>query len=166
MIDRAVWRKCRSIVDRLSIPAPFDPDLFISALAERRGRVVELVPMPGPAVQCGALVATDEVDYIFYATSTTRLHREHILLHEAGHLLCGHIGEVDPGLLPEILFPHLGGDLIRRVLGRTDYSAAEEQEAELVASMISQRARRRPAGSVAPEIADGLARVGSIFDSR
>ncbi|MFC0863797.1 hypothetical protein ACFHYQ_15950 [Sphaerimonospora cavernae] len=166
MIDRAVWRKCQLIVDQLSIPAPFDPDRFISALAEQRGRVVELVPMPDAAMQCGVLVATDEIDYIFYATSTTRLHREHILLHEAGHLLCGHIGDAKLDFLPKLLFPHLSGDLVRRVLGRTDYSAAEEQEAELVASMIAQRARRRQAGSVAPEIADGLARVGSIFDTR
>ncbi|WP_174554116.1 hypothetical protein [Microtetraspora fusca] len=165
-IDRATWRKCQRVVGQLSIPAPFDPDVFISALAERRGRIVELMPMPGGAVQCGALVATDEADYIFYAASTTRLHREHILLHEVGHLLCGHIGDAKLEALPKLLLPNLSVDLVRRVLGRTDYSAAEEQEAELVASMVAQRARRRSAGSVAPELADGLARVGSIFDTR
>ncbi|MFF4779072.1 hypothetical protein ACFY05_40260 [Microtetraspora fusca] len=165
-IDRATWRKCERIVGRLSIPAPFDSDLFISALAEQRGRIVELVPMPGGATQCGALIATDDADYIFYATSTTRLHQEHILLHEVGHLLCGHIGDAKLESLPKLLLPNLSGDLVRRVLGRTDYSGAEEQEAELVASMIARRARRRLAGSVAPELADGLARVGSIFDTR
>ena len=65
------------------------------------------------------------------------------------------------------LLPNLSADLVRRVLGRSDYSAAQEQEAELVASMIAQRARRDPVDSpgpvTPPEVADGLARLGSIF---
>ncbi|MGA3489749.1 hypothetical protein ACK8GG_17275 [Micromonosporaceae bacterium DT55] len=165
-VDRRMWRRCRQIVDGLTIPAPFEPVAFIGALAHRRGRRVELVPMPGGATQCGALVATDDADYLFYATSTTRLHREHILLHEVGHLLCGHIDDRSLAALPDLLLPNLSADLVRRVLGRSDYSAAQEQEAELVASMIAQRARRDPVdspGPVTPEVADGLARLGSIF---
>ncbi|KXK61327.1 hypothetical protein AWW66_14370 [Micromonospora rosaria] len=152
----------------MTIPTPFEPARFVAALARQRGRPVELVPMPGGAAQCGALIATDQADYLFYATSTTRLHREHILLHEVGHLLCGHIGDRTLAALPDLLLPNLSADLVRRVLGRSDYSAQQEQEAELVASMISQRARRDPsgrAGPVTPEVADGLARLGSIFDS-
>ncbi|MEK8171609.1 hypothetical protein NKH77_25790 [Streptomyces sp. M19] len=35
-------------------------------------------------------MTTDRADYILYAADTTALHRQHILLHEAAHLLCGH----------------------------------------------------------------------------
>ena len=165
-VDRALWRRCRRIVDDLTIPVPFEPARLVESLAAQRGRRVELVPMPGGASQCGALVATDDADYLFYATSTTRLHQEHILLHEVGHLLCGHLGDRSLTALPDLLLPNLSADLVRRVLGRSDYSARQEQEAELVASMIAQRAHREPASRpapVAPEVADGLARLGSIF---
>ncbi|MFJ8689648.1 hypothetical protein [Micromonospora wenchangensis] len=167
-VDRGMWRRCQRIVDALSIPTPFEPTRFVDALAHQRGRPVELVPMPGGASQCGALVATDQADYLFYATSTTRLHQEHILLHEVGHLLCGHVDDRSLADLPALLLPNLSTDLVRRVLGRSDYSAAQEQEAELVASMIAHRARRGPTGGtgpVTPEVADGLARLGSIFDT-
>ncbi|MBU2666325.1 hypothetical protein KOI35_22745 [Actinoplanes bogorensis] len=167
-VERDMWRRCRRIVDSLPIPAPFDPARFVDALARRRGRPVELVPMPGGMKQCGALVATDRADYLFYAASTTRLHQEHILLHEVGHLLCGHTDDRTLTALPAMLLPNLSDDLVRRVLGRSDYSVAQEQEAELIASMIAQRARRGPAagtGPVDPEVADGLARLGSIFDT-
>jgi hypothetical protein len=33
--------------------------------------------------------------------------------------------------------------MIRRVLGRTSYSAAEEQEAEMIASIVLERTGRR-----------------------
>ncbi|MER7416554.1 hypothetical protein ABT346_07165 [Micromonospora peucetia] len=167
-VDRSMWRRCQRIVDRLSIPTPFEPGRFVDALARQRDRPVELVPMPGGVSQCGALVATDHVDYLFYATSTTRLHREHILLHEVGHLLCGHVDDRSLTALPPALLPNLSVDLVRRVLGRSDYSAVQEQEAELIASIIAQRARRGPTGGtgpVDPEMADGLARLGSIFDT-
>ena len=164
-IDRRMWRRCRRIVEGLTIPTPFAPAPFIAALASQRGRPVELVPMAGRSGHCGALVRTDQADYIFYSASTTQLHREHILLHEVGHLLCGHIGDTTLDILPKLLLPSLSSELVRRVLGRSDYSAEQEQEAELVASMIAQRAHRRSGSSVSPEFADGLARLGSVFDT-
>ncbi|MGW0435938.1 hypothetical protein ACWDV4_25765 [Micromonospora sp. NPDC003197] len=165
-VDRSMWCRCKQIVEALAIPAPFDPAGFVAALARQRGRPVELVPMSGQATHCGALVATDQADYIFYSASTTRLHQDHILLHEVGHLLCGHIGDTTLDVLPRLLLPNLSSDLVRRVLGRSDYTADQEQEAELVASMIAQRARRRASGTTSPEVADGLARLGSVFDTR
>lgn len=164
-VDRTMWRRCERMVEALSIPVPFEPTGFVAALARQRGRPVELVPMSGRATHCGALVATDQADYIFYSASTTRLHQDHILLHEVCHLLCGHIGDTALDALPRLLLPNLSSDLVRRVLGRSDYTAAQEQEAELVASMIAQRARRRAGSTASPDVADGLARLGSVFDT-
>jgi hypothetical protein len=37
----------------------------------------------------------------------------------------------------------LDANVVRRVLGRSSYTAVEEQEAEMVASLLSERAQRR-----------------------
>ncbi|WP_370948390.1 hypothetical protein AB5J62_12595 [Amycolatopsis sp. cg5] len=117
---------------------------FLETLARRRGRRIELVPMKAnSAAPCGVLAATDQADYVFYTTETSALHQEHILLHEIGHLLCGHAGsdQLDAAV-PAALMPNLSPELIRRVLGRTTYAEEQEREAELVASLIMRQVRR------------------------
>lgn len=74
-------------------------------------------------------MGTASVDYVFYEAQTTPLHREHIVLHELGHILFGHHsleGEETDGAAPV-------------VLGRTNYTTRQEQEAEMLASMIRIR---------------------------
>ncbi len=39
---------------------------------------------------CGLWLGTDNADYVFYEARTAPLHREHIILHEIGHVLCDH----------------------------------------------------------------------------
>jgi hypothetical protein len=71
------------------------------------------------------------------------VHQDHIVLHEICHLLCGHAGDDALGTEhARLLFPNLDPAMVGRVLGRTSYSTEEEQEAELLASMIQQAARR------------------------
>jgi hypothetical protein len=83
---------------------------------------------------------------VFYEPQTSALHQQHIILHELGHLLHDHepSERVDDEVLAE-LFPTLDANMVRRVLGRTSYTAVEEQEAEMIASLLSERAQRRPA---------------------
>ncbi|WP_327069872.1 ParH-like protein [Kitasatospora sp. NBC_01302] len=132
------WQRCQQTVDALELPAPFDAVRFIAGLAEQRGRPIELIPVSGrPNLPCGLLVTTDEADCILYAADTTPLHQQHILLHEAAHLICRH-HESAPAT--QTLLPHLNGSLVQRVLGRTVYSEPQEREAELVASLILHRA--------------------------
>jgi hypothetical protein len=162
------WRRCEEIVDTLTIPVPFEPAVFIDELARQRGTRIELIPVTTQeATPCGMVVSTDRAEYIFYAQNTTRLHQAHILLHEVGHLLCGHEGAaaVD-GSVASVLLPNLPVALVRRVLGRTVYSEAEEQEAEVLASLILHRAGRGPGRPrpVVPELADGLAGLSAVFD--
>ncbi|MFD9794625.1 ParH-like protein [Streptomyces sp. NPDC059070] len=133
---RARLRRCRAIAASLELPVPFDAFELIAAAAEQRGRPIELMPMPwAPGVPCGLLVSAGQADYIAYAADTSVLHRQHILVHELSHLLCGH-----EGTLSAELTPHLASDLVHRVLGRTVYAEPQEQEAELLASLIIQRA--------------------------
>nr|WP_188273724.1 ImmA/IrrE family metallo-endopeptidase [Streptomyces sp. CBMA152] len=129
-------RRCRGIAASLELPVPFDAVELIADAAEQRGRPIELMPIPWtPGVPCGLLVSADQADYIAYAEDTSPLHRQHILVHELSHLLCGH-----DGTLSTELTPHLADELVHRVLGRTVYTEPQEQEAELLASLIIQRA--------------------------
>ncbi|GAA3991503.1 hypothetical protein GCM10022247_07940 [Allokutzneria multivorans] len=158
----ALWRRCRRIVGELVLPDPFDIGVFVETLAAQRGRPIELVELPSrPATPCGVLAATDRADYIFYAADTSALHQEHILVHELGHLLCGHVGdEVVDDAISAALTPNLSPELVRRVLGRTSYSEEKEQEAELFASLVLHRARR------ARHRFPGLGGLESIFEGR
>ncbi|MET8977042.1 ParH-like protein [Streptomyces sp. NPDC004539] len=140
--DKRLWQRCRRLVDGLDLPRPFDTAEFIARLAEDRDRPIELVPVSArPHLPCGLLVTTDRADRILYPADTTPLHQQHIQLHEVAHLLCGHhetSGAATSAVA--VLLPHLPPALVRRVLGRTVYTEPQEEEAELVASLILSRA--------------------------
>ncbi|WIV59225.1 ImmA/IrrE family metallo-endopeptidase [Amycolatopsis nalaikhensis] len=121
----------------------------MTAFGERvgrdRGRPLVLIglamPDDGPRGLC---VATQHSDYIVYEATTTAVHQEHIIVHEISHLLCGHTGAGALGAeQARRLFPHLAPDVVVRALGRDSYSSEQEQEAELLASMILQSAYRQ-----------------------
>lgn len=148
MADRAarrLWQHCRRIAAAVDLPDPFDAAVFVTELGAARGRAVELLPLRGRHdLPCGLLVTTERADYIAYSADTAPLHRQHILLHEAAHLLCGHRAAGGADLAAaRTLLPHLDGSLVRRVLGRTVYTDPQEREAELVASLILTRVTRR-----------------------
>lgn len=141
--------QCAERVRQLDVPIPFDLSALCDSVGRSRGRDVELVPMPLPAESpCGMWVDGDTVDLIFYDTQTSAPHAEHIVLHELGHLVCEHepvsLSEEDASRL---VLPHLDPQSVQRVLGRSAYSAVEEQEAELVATLIGQRVERTQAVS-------------------
>ncbi|MEU5128555.1 ParH-like protein [Streptomyces mobaraensis] len=129
-------RRCRALADGLELPVPFDAAELAERIARRRGRPIDLMPADWRSgLPCGLLISADQADYIVYVADTPPLHREHILVHELAHLLCEHHGSPSGTLLP-----HLPSALVGRVLGRTAYSEPQEEEAELLASLILQRA--------------------------
>lgn len=182
-----LWERCRRTVEELELPDPFDIEAFIAALARERGRPIDLMPVTArPNLPCGLVVTTDRADWIVYRADTTAVHRQHILLHEAAHLVCGHAeaNGAGPGPGPEkgagagsgagagkgigadgaaaaSLMPHLSADLIRSVLGRTVYSEPDEREAELVASLILQRVQR--SGRRGARTERGSSRLDAVF---
>ncbi|SFR29789.1 hypothetical protein SAMN04488564_121113 [Lentzea waywayandensis] len=137
----ALWRRCERIASTVDLPDPFDVHALFGGIAEQRGRPIELIPLQTrPGAPCGVLAATDRADYVFYTRDTSPLHQQHILLHELGHLLCGHAeGQELSDKVAAMLTPNLPVELVRRVLGRTTYLWEHEQEAELVASLIVRR---------------------------
>ncbi|MGP3948502.1 hypothetical protein [Streptomyces sp. 7N604] len=84
------------------------------------------------------------MDVILYQQETTRLHQEHIILHEVGHILVAEDEEIDedqetPDDFVEgwaTLIPVLDPEMIRRVARRCSYNDGEECAVELVATII------------------------------
>jgi hypothetical protein len=168
--DQELRRRCQEIVDGLDIPDPFSIRELVRQLGQRRGRPIHLVPLSLPAGEpCGVWVSTRDFDVIFYEVDTSPLHQEHIIAHELGHLLCEHGAPTIDVDVSRQLLPDLDPQLVQRILNRTTYSAVEERQAEVVASLIS-RAANRPrtdAGWTAPpEVADVLARVEHTLERR
>ena len=143
---RSVRRRCESTLRTVTIPDPFEVNEFAAVVSRRRGRRLELLPKQTSAGPCGVWVALPDVDYVFYEPDTSALHRDHIVVHELGHLLRQHEPTecVDDGVL-RVLFPGLSADMVKRVLGRTSYNDVEEQEAEMIASLVSEQVHRREA---------------------
>ncbi|GAA0896554.1 MULTISPECIES: hypothetical protein [Streptomyces violaceusniger group] len=113
---------------------------------------MHLHPLPQQAAWngiCGMWLATETDDHIFFEQRTSRVHQEHILLHEVGHMLFDHCGtDLSRGEASQALLPDLSSQLAQRLLGRTSYTNRQEQEAEMLASLLriraSQPAARTP----------------------
>ncbi len=160
-----VRRRCKAKLQGLDLPVPFDLQAFCRALEVRRGRQIWLCPVNTRTGPCGLWVATTKADYLFYEQATTRLHQDHIRLHELGHLVFNHHSSE---VLDEELAGVLGLDveLIRRMLARTTYSTDEEQEAEVFATLVLERTVRDPLPSRPPdpEIAEVVDRLQSTLE--
>lgn len=135
-MERVLRRRVRRELHSLGIMPPLQVPALCERLGERRGRPIRLMSypllVPGPF---GLWIATASADYIFYQAETTRVHQEHIILHEVGHILAGHEGHTDDAVWAQSM-PDISPGVIRRVLRRTSYDAAHEREAELVATII------------------------------
>lgn len=133
---RRLRKRCWETVRRLRLPDPFSVPALIDSISAQRGRTLYLHPLDhpagGPDMPCGMWVATDVADHIFFEQRTSTFHQEHIILHELGHMICGHtLGVVDAD-----------PDVVRGALGRTSYDTRQEQEAEMVATLLLDRGRQ------------------------
>ncbi|GAA5611584.1 hypothetical protein Spla01_02738 [Streptomyces platensis] len=131
---REMERRLRQELRELGIQPPLDVAALCKALGTKWGRDIELqpapLPQPGPL---GLLVETPEADVILYQEETTRLHQDHIILHEIGHMLAHHEGgSVDP----DAMVPRVEPGGAHKVLRRCSYDDQKECDAELVATII------------------------------
>lgn len=159
-------RRCEERLAGIALPEPFDIDAFAAVVAGHRGRPLTLRPMPGlgHGAPCGLWIAVAGADYVFYDPGTSRLHAEHIVLHELAHMLSGHrVGlDVSGGALDRLV-PDLDKQTVERILGRVSYTTAQEREAEMLASLI----RSRASGSAPPRTAGGtLGRLADVLKFR
>ncbi|MEV7090153.1 hypothetical protein AB0O07_30440 [Streptomyces sp. NPDC093085] len=157
-MERDLHRLIRRELQDLGVTPPLDVAELCQSLSRRRGRPLFLreapLPKPGPS---GMWAEYDTYDVILYQQETTRLHQEHIILHEVGHILVaeneaaeGSSGvEADTAVIdPDeeaasvevegwaALLPVFGVESIKRVAQRCSYDDGEECSVELVATII------------------------------
>jgi hypothetical protein len=114
-----------------------------SQLEEQRGRPIHLLPIElDPAYFSGFWIAVENADFIVFEANTSVPHQEHIIAHELAHIICCHRGAaaLDEGSARP-LFPALDPNLVRDMLRRTGYTDEQEQEAEVLATLMLQRIR-------------------------
>ncbi len=131
----------------IPVPQPFDLEAFAAGVGRKLGRTIEIRDLPDDprlAAVSGAWMSLDDADIISLEAGTSGWHRDLIALHEFGHLLSNHPS--DPDWDRNQLARHFPG-LSARALDRTrfrhaqdGYSDQEEQEAEMIASVILDRA--------------------------
>lgn len=165
---RRLRREAKARVDGLDIPVPFDVAALCARLAARRGRRIVLQPQPMGAGPTGMWVDAGGIDYIVYERETTPLHQEQIILHEVGHLVSEHgPPDVSDEEAVAVLMPDLDLDMVRRVMSRHGYTSEQEEEAELVASLVLERAGRTRSRTqshpATPEAARAVDVLGSLL---
>lgn len=152
MAEQELRRRCEDLLAGVEIPVPFDIEVFARQFV-RHGRPIVLMPSDDLAGVSGLWLATDAADYIAFDAGTTGMHRRQIILHELGHIIAGHSGpDLLNGDASHALLPNLSAEVIRRALARAAYSVTEEQEAEMLATLVLDRIGTqtlpRTAGSV------------------
>ncbi|MFI9206044.1 ParH-like protein [Streptomyces sp. NPDC053048] len=110
-------------------------------ISRMSGRPIHLLPLKLPlGSPDGLWLSLDDADYIVYEQLLAPVHQHQVILHEIGHLLCGHrSAPVMTEDVSQLLLPSLDPDLVRRVLGREHSQSEAEIEAELVGSLIGRR---------------------------
>lgn len=161
---RALRRQARTLVESLDLPEPCDVITLSDRVSAERNRPIRLVPlaMHGSGLS-GLWLETDDADLVVYEATAGSQHRNHIIAHEFSHMLCGHNStEAMTDQAAKLLFPDLDPALVRRMLGRGGYADRDEQEAEVVATIMLERLGRGdpgPTGEVPAAEADVLARI-------
>lgn len=135
---RRYSRTARRIAQHCSLPDPWDITAFCKALSDSRHRPIRLIARPAMGDSITGMVAQLPMsDVIFYRDDLDGVHRDHVICHEIGHLLAGHV--------QDLAADH--GDLVGAaniMLHRgCDYGDQREQDAEDIAELILTRAQRR-----------------------
>jgi hypothetical protein len=136
----------QAVANTLVLSDPFEVSELCRAVGQLRRRPIVLTAMPLAALgPCGLWLATGSVDYICYEQDTSALHQQHIVLHELGHILCGHHSSEPLHDVLGGLFPQLDSGTLRIMLARrhSRYSETHEREAEAFAYVVLDRVRRR-----------------------
>lgn len=147
MIRKDLRGYCRSLVRSVTIPVPFSANALAKSMAAQRGRRLYIHPLPtgwgGEESPCGIWISTEVADHIFFEEQTSPFHQEHIILHELGHMICGHTGPDLGGELDKASFGEVvDHKMVQEALLRTSYNTDQEKEAELVATLLLEKARK------------------------
>jgi len=149
VLSRRKIRRAARLARRL-MPSDGNLDGFLTNLGQRRGRPLTLVEgqMSQALGRSGLCLMTNEADYILIEPDTSPSRRATIICHEVSHLLLGHEGESSAGIAAS-LAPDLAPSLVARMLARHSYGTPEEEEAEVMATvLVTEYTRRQRAGQL------------------
>ena len=167
-------RACRAVREldtAVGIPRPFDLDVLLDRLEQRRGKPIDLheTPTLGGKGPCGLWIQQADRDVIAFAADTSAVHQSHIILHELGHMIAGHQENcvLEVHTVSELV-PLVPVQLVEHMFARSSYDATEEQEAELIACLIRLAAeeagpRSDPGRHLSGPDADYIARLARVF---
>lgn len=145
---KCVQKRCEARLRDLPIPIPFDVHVFAEQVAARRGRPIVLHPMLLLGSPFGACVPRPAADYVVYEQDTTPLHRQHIIVHELCHLICGHLAV---GAGDSIAFRSAASPDEPQALPRATYDDDDEQEVEMLTTLILVRVYGAQANTAATD---------------
>lgn len=133
----------RRLAEQMTLPQPFDIDVFVKMVADVRGRPIILHPgasSADPRAACGLWILRDDHDLIVIHPQASAPHREHIVLHELGHMMCNHITVESPFDENSLFQGFLtGSGALAKMLARTSYKTPAEREAETFATVLGSR---------------------------
>ncbi|PRY41596.1 hypothetical protein [Umezawaea tangerina] len=166
-------RAVEGVLDELSWSPPCELGTLLDQITRRCGKRISLLPAPLPRDGAGGLVIERVHDLVIVVDqSLPSLLQEHVIMHEAAHVLFGHRG-TSVGDLTRDELDELDPDVVRdaqRLVKRDGYSAVEEKVAEIAAALMwsrADRARRsvRPAARSAA-VAEANARFAEALLAR
>lgn len=166
---RDLHRSCLARVSELDLPVPLQLSVLKQRLEEQRGREIWVLPDKGelPPEITGLWLGAAQRDYIYFRQGLLGCRLENTLLHEFAHMICKHrsasVAEQDWLRAKAPNLTAVGS--IEHMCMRREYSSTDEQEAELMASLILARAEgrwQRLAGRSKQDV-QAAARVESIF---
>ncbi len=138
-IEQRIAERFQQISDRYDFSG-FTLPGFIAWVEKERGKAIQMTAWTMPATIFGAWMEAEDIDYIFYYGDAIPLHKAHIQLHELAHMLCGHETiRVTNEALASILMDEFSA---ANLLLRSTKSNQEEQEAELLTSLIQEQLHR------------------------
>lgn len=165
-----VERRSRAFVEGLGLPAVdsvLDLAPFMEQLTGREIRLMPFVPDLSdpdslePVAACGAWMATDTADYLFYDEGVSPAYTDVVAGHEFGHMLRHRSSKKTldvsslGGLITDIEL-----DTAQMVLGRTRFTEPDEYEAEMIGSLLQEHVRNsRAAVARAVKADDPIART-------
>lgn len=139
-------RAALNAIDEM-IPVPWDLEVLVGYIAERRGRPIRLLPTEFPIGHVSGLwLPTIDADLIYYDISASPGVREQTIGHELGHLLMNHHPDNDgtrTTVAAQLAAVAISSALIERFLARTAYETSNEASAEEFGTRLLQAGHRR-----------------------
>jgi hypothetical protein len=156
-------RRWEAVVRELPVPVPFDLEVFCAELGQQLGRPLVVSAWDDDRMRrrapCGLVARTAEMDLIHYDASTSELHGRHSVFHEVGHILADHRPVAGaPAESVGALLPDLDPSAINVVLARGVYDSPDEEEADLIATLLGLRV-----DAVSPGDDPALRRMTEVF---